>query len=263
MKKNILIISTVFITLSLIAFGVTNSNFFNTDSTDSSDSKTIAIKNMDNKIFTEFIYDVGPRFSPIKKRDIENAITMETFFDAEHIKAMVTLKSVSITTYVNEKYSDILETGYTKALTEAQIDFLKSLDYSTSIRVRADYEEISKKTGKIEDSYSTPHLTIIPETQVKYSEGKDALKTFLRENSIAVRENVDPEKLQPAKLFFTVNTEGNIENVRLDRSSNYPLVDKKMIELISKVPGTWKPAENYKGEKVNQELVVSFGLMGC
>ena len=263
MKKNILIFSTVLITLSLIAFGVINSTFINTDFTNSSDSKTIAMKDMDNKIFTEFIYDVGPRFSPIKKRAIDNATTMETFFDAEHIRSMVTLKSVSITTFIDEKYSDILETGYTKELTVTQIEFLKSLDYSTNIRVRADYEEVNKKTGILEDSYATPHLTIIPETQARYSEGKDALKTFLREHSIVVRENVDPEKLQPAKLFFTVNTEGNIENVRLDRSSNYPLVDKKMIELISKVPGTWKPAENFKGERVNQELVVSFGLMGC
>jgi len=36
-----------------------------------------------------------------------------------------------------------------------------------------------------------------------------------------------------------------------------------MIELITKTPGEWQPAENYKGEKVDQELVVSFGLMGC
>jgi hypothetical protein len=36
-----------------------------------------------------------------------------------------------------------------------------------------------------------------------------------------------------------------------------------MTELITNFPGTWEPAENSKGEKVDQELVVSFGLMGC
>ena len=36
-----------------------------------------------------------------------------------------------------------------------------------------------------------------------------------------------------------------------------------MIELIYKIPGTWQPAENAKGEKIDQELVLSFGLMGC
>ena len=39
--------------------------------------------------------------------------------------------------------------------------------------------------------------------------------------------------------------------------------DKKMIELITNLPGKWAPAENQKGEKVDQELVISFGLMGC
>ena len=28
-------------------------------------------------------------------------------------------------------------------------------------------------------------------------------------------------------------------------------------------PRAWQPAENAKGEKVDQELVISFGAMGC
>ena len=115
----------------------------------------------------------------------------------------------------------------------------------------------------MEDSYSTPHLTIVPEKQATYSNGKDALKKFLKDNSKNTRSSVNPEKLQPAKLFFTVTKKGTIEHVKLDRSSNYPLVDKTMIELITKTPGTWEPAQNSKGEKIDQELVISFGLMGC
>ena len=37
----------------------------------------------------------------------------------------------------------------------------------------------------------------------------------------------------------------------------------KIIKILNEVPGTWIPAKNSKGEKVDQELVVSFGLMGC
>ena len=39
--------------------------------------------------------------------------------------------------------------------------------------------------------------------------------------------------------------------------------DNKMIELITKTPGLWIPAENSRGEKVDQELVLSFGMVGC
>ncbi len=86
---------------------------------------------------------------------------------------------------------------------------------------------------------------------------------YLRENNLAARANVQDDKLQPAKLFFTVTKSGTLENVRLDRTSNYPEVDKQMIELITTVPGIWEPALNDEGKKVDQELVVSFGLMGC
>ena len=88
---------------------------------------------------------------------------------------------------------------------------------------------------------------------------------YLKNHSLEARTkaNVVAEKLKPAKLYFTVSKTGTIENVRLDRSSNYPIVDEAMIELIKNAPGEWLPAENEKGEKVEQELVVSFGLMGC
>jgi hypothetical protein len=142
---------------------------------------------------------------------------------------------------------------------------MQSLDYSTNFVIWADYEGKNKETGELEDTHWTPYLTIVPEKQAEYTHGKEALKKFLKENSEATRikAKVEPEKLQPAKLFFTVTKTGTIENVRLDRTSNYPLVDNKMIELIKNTPGTWIPAENHKGEKVDQELVVSFGLMGC
>ena len=92
---------------------------------------------------------------------------------------------------------------------------------------------------------------------------QSSVVTHLKESSREARINVDPMKLQPAKLIFTVTKEGNIKNVRLDRSSNYPLVDETMLDLIKNLPGKWKPAENENGEKIDQEQVVSFGLMGC
>ena len=51
--------------------------------------------------------------------------------------------------------------------------------------------------------------------------------------------------------------------VKLDGASGYLSINNRMIELINKAPGKWNPAENAKGEKVDQELAVSFGLRGC
>ncbi|MBT8286458.1 MAG: energy transducer TonB, partial [Bacteroidia bacterium] len=164
---------------------------------------------------------------------------------------------------INDEQSNIVKTGKSGDFTAEQLDFLQSLDYSTNLMIWADYREKNVTTGKMEDHHWTPYLTIVPEKQAEYESGKESLMTYLKENSKNSRASVDPDNLQPAKLYFTVTKEGAIKNVRLDRSSNYPSVDERMIELITNAPGKWKPAENSEGEKVDQELVISFGLMGC
>lgn len=268
MKKSIIIFCAVLITLGLTAFGVINWNDTKINQLETSVSKDVAsntqvIYKVNNKIFSDFIYDVGPRFGPIKKGDLDKARTFDDFISEEHAKQIVSYKSLSVIYIINDKQSEIRETGYSDKLTAAQLELLQSADYSTNFLIRADYQEKNKETGELEDSYSTPHLTIVPEKQAAYVNGKDTLMEYLKENSKEVRANVQADKLQPAKLFFTVTKNGTVENVKLDRSSNYSAVDKKLIELISKTPGTWEAAENSKGEKVDQELVVSFGLMGC
>ena len=268
MRKSILIFCTVLAALALTAFGVMNWNSSTTDQlettveTDVAMHK-IAVKKVNKKIFTDFIYDVGPRFGPMKKDKLDKATSINAFFNTEELQKMVSLKSLSIIVIIDDKQSDIRETGTSAALTEGQLKLIQSFDYTTNFLVRADYQKINKKTGELEDGSSTPHQTIVPEKQAEYVDGEVALIQYLREKSKEAIANVEEDKLQPAKLFFTVTEKGAIENMRLDRPSGYPAVDKTMIELISKAPGKWQPGENVKGEKVSQELVVSFGLMGC
>ena len=268
MKKNIIIFCTALTALSLTAFGIINRNDSITDQIETTSNDIVAtnaqvLEKIEKRIFSDFIYDVGPRFWPIKKNDVENARSIIDFLSTEQTQWIVNYKSVEVIIIIDDKHSDIVETGNSGVLTDAQLKLLKSLDYSTNIKIRADYLKKNMETGKLEDSYSSPHLTIVPEKQAVYAGGKEALMEYLKENSKESRVNVDANKLQPAKLFFTVTKEGTIEKVYLDRSSNYPSVDQRMIELITKAPGKWVPAENFKGEKVDQELVVSFGLMGC
>ena len=42
-------------------------------------------------------------------------------------------------------------------------------------------------------------------------------------------------------------------------TTGYPSIDEKFIELIKNIPGKWIPAENAKGEKMEQEFVFTFG----
>jgi len=270
MKKRVLIISAAVITVSITVFSVMFFNNLKSNETTQLENNTVAMNTevdnkMANRIFTDFIYDIGPRFNPIKKKDLDAIRSFNDLIDLEHAQRIVDYKSISVIKIIDDKESNIRETGKSDALTNKQLEFIKASNYSTNLTFSAYLTEKNSETGTIENTHWRPYFTVIPEKQAEYSEGKEVLKKYLKESSKSSRDkaNVDPEKLQAAKLFFTVTKKGTIENVRLDRTSNYPLVDKTMIELIKNTPGTWKSAENLEGKKVDQELVVSFGLMGC
>lgn len=268
MKRRILIFCTVLTALGLTAFSAVNWNDYETNQPKTNTNEAVAM-NMsvmgpkEKEIFTDFIYDVGPRFGPIKKTKLDEARTIADFLDAEVVASIVSLHSVNIALVENEKQTDVLENGTTATLTDGQLQLLQSFDYSTNFVIRANYRKKNGNTGMLVSDYRSPYLTIVPEKQAVYSYGKEALMNYLSENSKESRVHVNPSTYQPAKLYFTVTKNGAVENVRIDNHSGYPEVDKKMIELISNVPGVWQPAENAEGKKVNQELVVSFGLMGC
>ena len=215
------------------------------------------------EVFDDFIYDVGPRFSPIKKTDLDKAKFMSDFLSKEENESIVSYKSVDVILIKNDIETYRREKGTRNMLTAAQLNLLQFSEYSTNFKIIADFEQRNPETGKLENNYTSPHLTIVPEKQAEYEQGKDVLKKYLKDNSKESREHIDTDKLQPAKLYFIVTKTGEISNIRLDRTSNFPDLDKKMIELISHLSGKWKPAQNSAGENVDQELVVSFGLMGC
>ena len=69
--------------------------------------------------------------------------------------------------------------------------------------------------------------------------------------------------LRPGKVFFTVTTTGEIENIKVVQTSGYDSLDEKMVDVIKSLPSNWTSAKDANGTPVDQELVVSFGKMGC
>lgn len=214
-------------------------------------------------VFTDFIYEVGPRFQGIDKNKLEQVTKFEDLISPELANKIANYSKLSVTLFEDEQLSPNRIVHSEGQFSEAQLQFLRSMPYSTNFMVRADFEERNSATGKLSSNYSTPHLTVVPTHEAAFRDTKEGLMYYLRTQSKEAREGIDPKKLTPAKLFFTVTRDGNVENVHLDRSSGYPLLDKKMIELISKTSGQWDPARTHKDEVIDQELVVSFGLLGC
>ncbi|MFT4612406.1 MAG: hypothetical protein ACJA1H_002175 [Glaciecola sp.] len=265
MKKGILIFSAVLMTLSLLAFSVLNStNTYEVkDSTIAENIK--APQKIDTSIFSDFIYDVGTRFSPIKKADLNSLRSFDDIIEQEHAQRIIAYTSLTVFLVQDDKKMNTKAVGTSGEFNTKQLKMLQDFDTSTNLVIRAEYQGKHEETGVVEDTYSSPYFTIVPEKQAVYADGKEALITFLKEKGKAAvaKAHVDAKKLKPAKLYFTVTTNGTVDKVKLDRSSNYPEIDDFMIELIQKTPRNWIPAENSNGEKVEQELVVSFGLLGC
>lgn len=279
MNNRIIICSIVITALSLVALSVLSCKKSKTSKHVTIEKKTIvlnsnAAEKIKKRTFPDFIYDIGSRYNVIKKADLDTLKSFSDIIGEEHANRIVDYKSVSVIIMKDDKQTEIRETGNSDVFTAAQLNLMQSSDYSTNFVVWADYTGKNKETGELEDTHWTPYLTIVPEKEAQYlddqqqlvnADGKKALKEYLRNSSLEARSkaHVIAEELKPAKLYFTVSKTGTIENVRLDRSSNYPTVDAAMIELIKKAPGKWLPAEDINGEKVDQELVVSFGLIGC
>ena len=268
MKRRILILCTVLTALGLTAFGVVNWNNDKTSRPKATVNETVAI-NMpvigpkEKEIFTDFFYDVGPRFNPIKKTEVDAARTLSDFLDSETMASIVSLQSVNVVLVENGPQTDVFENGTTATLTDGQLQLLQSFDYSTNFMIRADYRKKNGNTGILISDYRNPYLTVVPEQQAIYSYGKEALLRYLREESKAIGAIVKPDNLKAARLSFRVTRQGTVEVIELERSSGYPEIDQKMIESISNLSGFWKPAKNAAGKEVDQEFVLSFGARGC
>jgi hypothetical protein len=269
MKKRILIISIALSTLVLMAFGFMNWSDAKIERVKPLSSKVVAMEqpfaeDRNKPDLVEFFYDVDSRFRrTLTKEDLNRARSIHDILSNDMTQRVETYKSVSVIILENDKQTEIKETGKNDVLTAAQRKLLRESKYSTNFLIRAEYQQKNKETGVMEDSYFTPYITIVPEKQAEYVDGKDALLAYLKENSKEKTAIVEENKLQPGKLFFTITKKGDISNVTLGPSSGYPSIDETMLELITNAPGKWEAAENSKGEKVEQQLVFSFGLVGC
>ncbi|WP_142784542.1 hypothetical protein [Changchengzhania lutea] len=146
MKKKFIIFCAVLTSLSIAAFAAIDWETNTLDPLQASVTEDLKInqsilKNIEKTVFTDFIYDIGPRFSPIKKEAIEKATTIRTFFSEDELQKMEVLKSVNIILIINDEQSKIREIGYSDELTAGQMALLQSSNYSTSFLIRAEYKE--------------------------------------------------------------------------------------------------------------------------
>jgi len=283
MKKHIAIFSTLAFAAGLTAFGFisdSNTNYKVTESQCSAAPmpENSAYQTSDRAIFattsqitqfytpeklTDFFYDFGPRFNPISKEDLSKARDVSDFVSREEIKLYDGVGPTTLIIIENDVQTEKRVYGEGEKLSKEQLKMMKSMEYSSHFLLRAELKTDDKRMIAREENVYRPHMTVVPEKQAMYEGGKDGLLDYIRQENEKNIYNLDESKLQPAKLSFTVTKNGTIKNTELDRTSGYSNIDEAMLRLINNLPGKWQPAENAKGEKVDQVLVISFGMVGC
>ncbi|MFT5167939.1 MAG: hypothetical protein ACI8P3_003178 [Saprospiraceae bacterium] len=248
MKKNILIFCTVFTAFSLMAFGIIQK----------SDLEKVSIEKPDVELF----YNIGSKFgTTITKEKLHKATSVVDILPKETDWPSYPIQSMNVTVFRGS--IETSELGKHLALNTAQQQLLRTLNYSDSFSFKAPFKGKHKDTGDLETYDLFYRFTVTPEKETQYAKGDYALIKYLKENSTAQTANIKQDQLERGALNFTISKTGTLTNINLVSTSGYPSLDEVMIELINNLPEIWEPAENSKGEKVDQELVFSFGGGGC
>ncbi|MDT0557053.1 hypothetical protein RM697_00250 [Ichthyenterobacterium sp. W332] len=262
MKKQRIIIVTTLLIICVLIFGFTNLNSSNTSDIRSSEVITIAVK--DNSI-PDLYYGIDTRFAAVKKVDVHNASTIYDFLNDGEKDQIEHINFVRITIVKDNQLSHVEAYGTNEQLTNTQLEILRATDYFSHFTVRTEFKAKNKETGKLEERFFGPHITVVPEKQAIYSEGKDALIEYLKVNSKESMKVIKGDKLGAIKLSFIVSKEGIVKNVKHDAmTTGYQSIDKKLMTLLKNIPGEWIPAETAKGVKIDQEFAFTFGPRdGC
>jgi len=216
---------------------------------------------LNKKTTLDLVYNIDSRYLATITKEKLNKATSVIDIVPKEAKHWQNTTFQTVTIVILKEGKEISETGNNKILNAAQIKLLNTTDYSANFYIQARSKNIQFDTGRAE--IYAYYFSIIPEKEATYTSGHNTLINYLKENSKDRTSIIKMKQLKPGKVSFTVTKKGGITNVKLTSTSGYNSIDKLLLELITNIPGEWEPAENSTGEKVDQELVFSFGLMGC
>ncbi|WP_299103352.1 hypothetical protein [uncultured Winogradskyella sp.] len=270
MKQRIIILGTALALLSILFFGLTNMESSDAKDLSKKRNNSIAIDSAINygpflKELPDLHYSVDARFEAVQKADIQAATSIYDFLNEDEKHQIEEIKSVKLIVIKDNQQSELQEYGTTAQLTKAQLKLLRSLDYFNHFTIRTEFKGKNKETGVIEDKFFGPHITIVPDQQAAYVDGKEALITYLKENSLEALNVITDDRLNAIKYSFIISKEGKVKDVKHDAmKTGYPSIDNKFKDLLQKIPGEWLPARKSNGEKMEQEFVFTFGSNdGC
>ncbi len=169
---------------------------------------------------------------------------------------------VSTEIQVTSNGKKVTAKGNNAMLSPGQKNIITTADLGTDILIDVKYKYKNSATNITEDGRVYFSVTIIPEVEAQFPGGHTQLMKYLEVNAMKKIAEETPAEFQEGSLNFTVNEDGNIENVQMKKSTGNTDIDDFLIQTFYKMP-KWKAAENSAGKKVKQDFEFNFGGGGC
>lgn len=216
----------------------------------------------------ELSYEIrGSYARAVTKTTLDKSLKLNDFIDGYPGSWIDDYVSVSIITINNGK--ETKATGTDNNLTAEQKNNLQTADLNADVDINIKYIAVktlsSIGSDKIDENAVktiNTRLTIIPETEAKYPGGAKEMNSYLKANIISKIPELVALKIKGAKVLFTINDKGEVDEVIVLKSSGDEKTDQLMKQAINNMP-KWKPAENAKGAKVKQYFEFTAGVYGC
>ncbi len=174
-------------------------------------------------------------------------------------------KYLSVEISVTSGGKTISSRSKNEVLSTEQIKLLSTADLSTDVIINSTYLRKNAISGEPEENKMKYRSTVVPDTEAEYTGGQEQLIQYLKENAINKIEEENSKRTVQALVKFVINEQGEITDVQVSKTSDYPNIDKLLLETITNMP-KWKPAQNAKGEKVKQGFEFSLNspnVGGC
>ncbi len=227
-------------------------------------SEKLDFKGFEKKTAFEFIYKVDTRFSKtITKEQIDAALSVEDVIPREEVKKVGSYLKIHLTTFVEDRLDWIQVSCEGALFNKEQIQMLQSMDYSSSFSITGKVKKLDTQTSTMIEDTLIYYMTVVPYKPAAYMEGSDALIHYIKTQSREAAAIVDEKIIRPGKISFMITKEGGIGRAKLTSTSGDIPLDIRMLEVVKNIPGKWDIARNERGENVDQELVLFFGLIGC
>lgn len=272
MKRRLLIIGLLITTVGFVVFGIknkqpenksvvlkthvlpTNQSVTNIFSDESSKMKALP----ENE---ELWYSVkGSYGRPVTKEKLVMAKSINDIISDYPTNMIADYISVEIISARNDKEINAISPD--NVLSTEQKNIFKSAEIADDIVINVNYQTKNVVSHIVENCQMKVSMTVVPEIEAEFIGGYDQMIAYLKENSSEIVSAKSFEDFQPLSIFFTVNEEGETNNVKLNTTSGNTEMDTFLVDLVTNMP-KWKPAENKSGLAVKQQFEFNVGTPGC